>query len=51
MDDLGELEHAFIHVCPNWGPEHVTDGTPCWCQPVERRVEGGVLVMHREPGN
>lgn len=30
-------------------PEHVTDGSPCWCVPVVERYEYGDVIIHREP--
>lgn len=32
-----------IHVFPNTGREHETDGAPCWCVP---SVDQG-LIIHR----
>ena len=29
------------------GPEHVTDGRPCWCDPVIKRHDGGDVIIHR----
>jgi hypothetical protein len=28
-------------------PEHVTDGTPCWCYPKTRTFGDTVIVVHR----
>lgn len=31
---------------------HVTDGSPCWCQPTaERQPDGTYVVVHREGRN
>jgi hypothetical protein len=27
---------------------HLTDGTPCWCQPDTEDHDGGTLVIHRD---
>jgi hypothetical protein len=39
-----------IHVVPNWGPDHATDGHPCWCRPLYvAHPDADDVVLHREP--
>jgi len=49
-DDIADLgPPPPVHVFPTWGPEHATDGTPCWCGPEIRREPGASdLIIHRE---
>ena len=37
---------ARYHVHPLYGPEHVTDGAPCWCAPT---TDADGICIHREP--
>jgi hypothetical protein len=38
-----------VHVVPEHGREHQTDGTPCWCKPeLVRAPESAPVVVHRE---
>lgn len=45
------LAPARLHIFPNYGRPHETDGAPCWCRTREELEGDTVLIIHEEPGN
>ena len=49
FSDSPAMQHILRKL---WDHEHITDGTPCWCNPETTYVSpetGGEVIVHKEP--
>jgi hypothetical protein len=52
FDDFARAIEAKLREKNGWYRQHVTDGSPCWCEPEISYTDpetGASVIVHKEP--